>query len=218
MNIIQEIKNEQKKETKLKGGEFVFSPRKQIQFIQMSLEINITNRKELDIYMNVQRQRLLKIMEVCGIPMTPKQLSLKLDISPSSVTYHLKKLQSLGLVELDHTEMIHGIEAKFYKKLPVIVNLKGDLKDDLSEEKMVLAEYEMNYIWTGFKKYISKISTDTTEEFRTKGDFINGTFYLTDEEAKQLKDLIQKFHESHITPTADAKPWEIALVAFPEEI
>ncbi len=184
----------------------------------MSLEINITNRKELNIYMNVQRQRLLKIMEGCGVPMTPKQLSLKLDISPSSVTYHIKKLQSLGLVELDHTEMIHGIEAKFYKKLPAIVNLKGDWKDDLAAEKMVLAEYEMNDIWSGFKKYISKISAKTTQPQAITGDFMNGVFYLTDEEAGQLKELIQKFHENHIVPKENAKPWEIALVAFPEEM
>lgn len=146
----------------------------------MSLEINITTREELNIYMNVQRQRLLKVMEISAVPMTPKQLSLKLELSPSSVTYHLKKLQSIGLVELDHTEIIHGIEAKFYKKIPATVNLKGDLRDDLYEEKLLLADYSLNNAWVGFKKYISEISRENKMDSEVKGDFITGTLYLTE--------------------------------------
>ena len=86
----------------------------------MTVTIDITTKKQMDIYMNPQRQRLLKEMSIYGKPITPKQLSNILNISPSSVTYHLKKLQELGIVELDHTEMVHGICAKYYKKLPHI--------------------------------------------------------------------------------------------------
>ena len=62
----------------------------------MSREISITTRKQLEIFMNVQRQKLLKTMDMEKVPMTPKQLSVILEISPSSVTYHLKKLEELG--------------------------------------------------------------------------------------------------------------------------
>ncbi len=181
------------------------------------LEINITTRKELEIYMNAQRQRLLKTMEVCNTPMTPKQLSDRLEISPSSVTYHLKKLESLGLVALDHTEIIHGIQAKFYKKIPAIVNLKADMKDDLYAEKMVLAEYSINDTWSEFKKYVSNLPACPDEEgsCQTPGDFMNGIVYLSDEEAKQLKDLITQFHKNHTAPAENTTPWEMALVAFP---
>lgn len=38
-----------------------------------------------------------------------------MDISPSSVQHHIKKLISLDLLELDHTELIQGITARYYK-------------------------------------------------------------------------------------------------------
>ena len=56
--------------------------------------IDIKTRKQLDTYMNPQRQRLLKCLELNTTPMTPKQISDMLKISPSSVTFHLKKFQN----------------------------------------------------------------------------------------------------------------------------
>ena len=43
--------------------------------------VTLATRKQMDIYMNPQRQRLLKALEVSGKPMTPKQLSNVLKIS-----------------------------------------------------------------------------------------------------------------------------------------
>ena len=64
--------------------------------------ITLVTRKQMDIYMNPQRQRLLKAMEVSGVPMTPKQLSNVLKISASSVSLHIRKLEELGLPLLFH--------------------------------------------------------------------------------------------------------------------
>lgn len=196
----------------------------------MCLEITITTRKQLEIYMNPQRQRLLKILELNGAPMTPKQLSLRLDISPSSVTHHLKKLEQLGLVKVDHTERIHGIQASFYRLVPAMVNLKGNTPDDLQAEKMLIAEYSINDTWTDFKKYLSeesrqngleKTGQETGKKTGTQagplGDYINGIYYLTDEEAEKIRAQIMAFQKEHLHPREDAKPWEVALVAFPRK-
>ena len=48
-------------------------------------------------------------------PATCKQLADAMGISASSVTHHMKKLEKLGLVELDHTELIRGITAKYWR-------------------------------------------------------------------------------------------------------
>ena len=58
--------------------------------------ITLATRKQMDIYMNPQRQRLLKALEVSGKPMTPKQLSNVLKISASSVSLHIRKLEELA--------------------------------------------------------------------------------------------------------------------------
>ena len=113
--------------------------------------ITLATRKQMDIYMNPQRQRLLKALEVSGKPMTPKQLSNVLKISASSVSLHIRKLVELGLLELDHTESIHGIQAKYYKKLPVSVSIGGNLDDDLKEERFYLSDYIMTELWNVLK-------------------------------------------------------------------
>ncbi len=119
----------------------------------MTAMLTIKTRKELDIFMNPQRQRLLKCMSIHGAPMTPKQISDILGISPSSVTYHIKKLLELGLIELSHTEMIHGITARFYKRIPVEVNLGAGIQNDLQMEKEALCDYMINDSYQGFKQY-----------------------------------------------------------------
>lgn len=177
--------------------------------------IEITTKKQLDIYMNPQRQRLLKSMELEGKPMTPKQLSQVLEISPSSVTYHLKKLEELGLVELHHTEMIRGICARFYQKVPVTINLGAGEEGDLKREKETLMDYMINDIYNGFKGYMNDLTEE--EKSAVHGDIKHGVYYLTKTEAAELQKMIGRFLESHTLPKEDAEPWEVALLAYPRK-
>ena len=139
--------------------------------------ITLATRKQMDIYMNPQRQRLLKALEVSGKPMTPKQLSNVLKISASSVSLHIRKLEELGLLELDHTESIHGIQAKYYKKLPVSVSIGGNLDDDLREERFYLSDYIMTELWNGFKDRLKRAKDKS--DVMTTGDFTNGVVHLS---------------------------------------
>lgn len=178
--------------------------------------IKIETKKDLDIYMNPQRQRLLKCMELLGKPVTPKQLSEKLDISASSVTLHLKKLMTLGLVELDHTEMIHGICARFYKKIPVQVQLYGGKKDALQPEKELLLDYMMTDTWNGFRTYLAH-AEDSDNDHKETGDLINGILYLNDHDVQELKQFLQEFQEKHSQPKDGASAWESAHIFYPRE-
>lgn len=179
----------------------------------MIKEIYINSKKELDIYMNPQRQRLLKYMDIQGTPMTPKQLSELLEISASSATYHIKKLESLGIVELDHAELIHGICAKFYRRVPVQVILQGAKKDDLRAEKEAFLDYMMNDVWNGFKHYMKTVDVEAEE----KGDVRNGILYLDDEAVRELMDFMHTFEEKYSSPKAHVKAWEVALIAYPRK-
>ena len=177
-------------------------------------EITIQSKEELDIYMNPQRQRILKCMELKAIPMTPKQISDELGISPSSVTFHIKKLLEIGVVELDHTEMVRGICAKYYRRIPVQVKLRSGDADDLQWEKGVLLDYIMGDVWKGFRSHL-KASTNKPDEQR--GDAVNGVVYLSSEEASELMEYIYRFLKEHGEYKKEAIPWEVALVAYPRE-
>ena len=46
--------------------------------------IILYGKHELDIYMNPQRQNLIRCMQIAGVPMTPKQLSNQLGVNHAS--------------------------------------------------------------------------------------------------------------------------------------
>ena len=173
--------------------------------IQLDQTITIGTRHELDIFMNPQRQRLLKVLALRGTPMTAKQLSLELGI----------KLEGLGLVALDHTELIRGICAKFYRRVPVDVALRAGDKDDLQTEKEVLLDYLMDDTWQGFKRYLRSLDPGSLADTEQAGDMMNDVCYLTPEDVQQLKAFIRTFQQAHRSPKENAKAWEVTLLAYP---
>lgn len=179
----------------------------------MIRQITLKTQEEMNIYMNPQRQRLLKTLDILAIPVTPKQLSAYLGISSSAVTYHLKKLETLGVVEIERTELIHGITAKYYKRVPVMVNLGSGKEDDLETERIMLSDYYMNETWKGFKNYVRQMGEQN--DAGVTGDAMNSILYVTEAEAKQLKALIMEFYASHMEPAQDTVAWETAIIAFP---
>lgn len=181
----------------------------------MEPTVTIGTRHELEIFMNPQRQRLLKVLALRGTPMTAKQLSLDLGISPSSVAFHLRKLEELGLVALDHTEIIRGICAKFYRRVPANVVLRAGDRDDLQTEKEVLLDYLMDDTWQGFKRYLRGLEPDELADAELAGDMMNDVCYLTPEDVRELKAFVRDFQQAHRSPREGAVAWEITLLAYP---
>ena len=116
----------------------------------------LVGKKELDIFINPQRQRLLRAMTLAGQPMTPKQLSGELGISPSAVQHHLGKLVELGVVAESRTERIHGITAHYYAALPVSVRVGCGVRDEHEGQRMALVQNGINAVLTGFANYLAQ--------------------------------------------------------------
>lgn len=166
--------------------------------------------------MNPQRQRLLREMQVIARPATCKQLADAMGISASSVTHLVKKLETLGLVELDHTELIRGITAKYWRYIPTSVNVRAGVHDDLQEEKAFLVDYLHQRTYDALRSHIASPTIERERKLGlTHGDLRDGFVYLTEEAARQLQDQISSFLEAHESPKEDAVPWEFGLMFFP---
>jgi DNA-binding transcriptional ArsR family regulator len=177
-------------------------------------KISLSTKQELDIYMNPTRQQILRQLSLSGTPMTPKMLADKLKISASGVQHHLKKLISLGVVELDHTEMIHGITASFYKLAPVQVQIGLEKDDDLDHQREVLIQNSVFNILSGFQQRLQKAKTASEPINSTMGDVMTGVVYLTPEASADLMKMIEDFIRQHSTPRPNTQPWEYALIAY----
>ncbi len=178
--------------------------------------IVLSGKKELDIYINPQRQRLLRCMKISGVPMTPKQLSDQLGISASAVQHHIKKLVELGIVELSHTERIRGITASYYRALPKTISIGGQIADENDEQRLAIMQNSMNSMFSSFTDYC-KSNRARMEQGAQHGDILSGVVHLTREEAKELYGLIRTFLDSREERKDGTSPWEYALIAYPVE-
>lgn len=178
--------------------------------------IKLTTKKELNIYMSPVRQQLLRQLSIANGPMTPKMLSDSLGISPSSVQHHIRKLSELELIELDHTEVINGITASFYKPAQVTVQIGLGTSDELDPQREVLMENIISEVYKGFCRQMKKRrdAGELINESPDLGDTRTGVLYLTDEMAGKLMQLIQDFIVEYGTPQQGGNPWEYALIAY----
>lgn len=183
--------------------------------------IKLSTKKELEIYMNPVRQNLLRLLERSKLPMTPKQLSQKLDISPSSVQHHIKKLESLGVITLNHTEVINGITARYYCPTYVNVRIGLDHPDDTQLQKEVLVQEQIARTYEGFltqkKKFIELFNNEDLESRWDLGDIMTGVVHLSPGEGEELLTLIKDFLDAHAVPSAEKSPWEYAFILYNAE-
>ncbi|NLD60707.1 MAG: winged helix-turn-helix transcriptional regulator [Clostridiales bacterium] len=173
--------------------------------------IVLSGKRELDIFVNPQRQNLLRAMRVAGVPMTPKQLSARVGISPSAVQHHIRKLLELGVVELSHTERIHGITASYYRVSPRDVSIGVLPRDGLGEERLACIQGALSAVFSGYADYVRR-GVAEGEQF---GDALTGVIRLNHDEARELYGMIRRFLDERRREGRDGSPWEYALIAYP---
>ncbi len=176
--------------------------------------IVLSGKRELDIYLNPQRQNLIRCMQISGVPMTPKQISGRLGISPSSVQHHIRQLAELGLVELSHTEQIHGITARYYRILPKNIQIGSFNADEHQTQRLAILQAEITHVFSGFVDYYTA-NPDVVTGAVQHGDMLSGITHLRPDEAIELYTMIRAFLDAHEESCDQSEPWEYALVAYP---
>lgn len=183
--------------------------------------IRLTTKQELNIYMNPVRQQLLRQLTISKNPMTPKMLADKLHISASGVQHHIKKLMSLGLIALDHTEMINGITASFYKPVLVTVQLGLEQEDDTTQQRRVFMQNSLAKVYEGFceqmEKRAAQPGSTKSDSLQQWGDILSGVVHLKEKQSKELIKMIMTYIEQHASPSPDGIPWEFAMIIYNAE-
>lgn len=180
-------------------------------------KIKLTSKKELNIYMSPVRQQLLRELSISQTAMTPKMLADVMEISASSIQHHLKKLMSLGLIELDHTELINGITASFYQCTNVTVQIGQIPEDNLGRERDALLQNAVFNVYENYKKKMVKTmeqNCSDMEQVVKQGDVMTGVAYLSESESENLIRMISNYLEEHSHKDKASVPWEYAVIAY----
>lgn len=176
--------------------------------------IRLETKEQLNVYVNPTRQQLMRALSIGGRPMTAKDLSVEMGISPSSVQHHVKKLLDLGVVEVDHTAIVNGIRATYYAPVEAVVQIfTSSGRED--EQRAVTMSLVSNAL-TGFiSSTEARIEAGVPyERLRDFGDVLTGFLYLADSERRELFSIIDKYICEHDTPREGARTWEYALVLY----
>jgi DNA-binding transcriptional ArsR family regulator len=178
--------------------------------------IALSTKEELNIYMSPQRQQLLRAMHLNGMPMTAKMLAGRLGISASSASHHISKLIQLKLIEEDHTEVINGITAKYFRLADVTVSIGIQKDDGLFDEKNALLQNLLQNTLNGLirgKEYARSIGI-SQDDMKNLGDCISGVVHLKPEDARALLELIRKFTDEHEAYSEGTEPWEYSVIFY----
>lgn len=76
---------------------------------------HIESDEEIKIFSDPYRMRIINAYIKAGEPMTVKGVADMMGEVPAKVHYHVKKLISIDILVLDHTKVINGITAKYYR-------------------------------------------------------------------------------------------------------
>lgn len=123
---------------------------------------------------------------------TFKQIADILGDNSSKVTYHGKMLIELGILVLDHTKIINGINAKYYRLKTDIFNLGPKINLPAGHANAL-----KNYVMSDFIKEMEEkiefaLKPENSESISL--NIFSGTImYLTDDEINELHEDMYKY-------------------------
>lgn len=163
----------------------------------------IKTDEEFKILADPYRMKIFSVFQENSEPKTVKQVADALKEVPAKVHYHVKKLISIGILELDHVQVINGINAKYYRT--TTDSLQFGVREDLQGAAKALQVDQLTkvlfYTIDSFKDDVlqrSKIIKELEDlDVENDGYVSNTKVYLTDDEYQELLGYVKKFLEDH---------------------
>ncbi len=153
----------------------------------------ISSEEHIKIIFHTYRMKIIEqYTKMENMTATFKQIADALGDNSSKVTYHGKMLIDIGVLELDHTEIINGINAKYYKLIYDVFDMDNDFKIPDVAKVMVnkqISDTLMRLITDMQTKLSDALDSDGKQGVHVS----SGEVYLTDEEMKDLIDTVMEY-------------------------
>lgn len=176
----------------------------------------IANDKELKIFSEPYRIKIIQTYQKYGVPLTVKQCADYMGEVPAKVHYHVKKLRSINILELDHVEVINGINAKYYylPKTGFTVKLLDEnsnlMYSQLNTVDSIIAnvidDFKKDY-FIATKKAVESKTTNPSEAGLISTDYV----YLSEAELHELTENITELINQHHKFDKDKKRYSILV-------
>lgn len=155
----------------------------------------ISTPEEMKIFSDPYRLKIIRTFQKSKEPLTVKGCADLMGEVPAKVHYHVKKLLRIDILELDHIEVINGINAKYYK-LPTksfTISIREDDEDAMYKQlgqihemvKRIMDEFKED-----FMKSNSKSIEKQTKKTSDAGFVTSNTIYLSEDDHKEITDYL----------------------------
>ena len=175
----------------------------------------LSDEKDVSIFMHPLRQRMLEKMMILAEPVTSKRLADELGIAPSSARHHMLKLESIGVVEKGHQELIHGILATYYRMTDKCISLNV-CNTGLWDPTRLLLEENARQVREGALKMMKSWQESPSQDWDDAWGLLetNGVIHLTRQEALELRNLIGDYLHEHSQPCPGTAPIRFDVISY----
>lgn len=150
--------------------------------------------EEIRIYSDPYRIQIMNEFQKIGRPATVKEIADSLGEVPAKVHYHVKKLESIGLVSIVDTKLVNGITAKYYEPFKGQIAIK---KSEFDETVQQVFQSETQKLLFNLFEDSKKRFLQANQGPAPEGTLMSHDVFLTKEEAAELTALINGFCEKH---------------------
>jgi len=179
----------------------------------LSKSILLKTEKEIRIYTDPYRVKLMSIFKDYG-PLTTKNVADMLSETSSKVNYHIKKLLSIQALELDHIEVVNGINAKYYRPTNNSFRIDYTQNNRISTEILDPTINMFIQIIDTYKSKIYRLSEqEPCEENSTSkihSSFLtNKNIYLTEDNFQEFEEAIIDLMAKYCEKTANSHKYSM---------
>ncbi len=152
-------------------------------------ELELDTEARVKAFTHPYRMKLLHVLKDLRAPATATDVARALGDGPGKSHYHMRILESAGIVVLARTEVVNGIIARYYEPAAKRFNVKGEalgsgvdagLRDDVA--KLITMRFR-----DGLKAFLERTTSDAAiskkEAAKDTGGFLlDCTLYCSDED------------------------------------
>ena len=189
-------------------------------------ELLIEDEKTAKVLSDPLRQRILRTLVEHGAQ-TSSGLSRLMGLAAAKLHYHLGKLESVGLVELDHEERINGIAARYLRAVARTFRLEQTIirqSPGLQSSVLALARQQFDEALDNLGAVFDRLRAGEPRDSVPEGLLLVEQLTLTRDEAAQLEDETQALMkrylalaDAHRGETANVGNWQVLVSAVPKK-
>lgn len=151
----------------------------------MKDKIIYTELDDIRTLIDPYRLRILKTFTTENGPLTAKMVADILEEVPSKISYHIKKMEKTGILEIVNTKVINGIVAKYYSPTAKEFGIETQEEEDF-------INLGLNNMYLDIINNFKKSFIDATNNHENSTAVVGNQVYLNEEQFHELSKTINE--------------------------